>query len=87
MAEQEMQQELDKLKERQKRGLVRQIENGEVEFDRKRKVFIKVDVDEEIKVDGDDGEDNAQDSDTDEAEDEDKLKNETTSKENIEDHK
>ena len=51
--------ELDKLKIRCRKGLVRKIDNGEVEFDPKLKKFVYTEGDEELKLQWRDGEDDS----------------------------
>ena len=46
----EMDEVLQKLRERCKKTVLRKIETGEVTFDKKRKIFKYKDTDEEVKV-------------------------------------
>ena len=49
--EQEMEDVMKTLREREKRTVLRKLEAGEVTFDKSRRVFIYKDTDEEYKLD------------------------------------
>ncbi len=60
---------LGKLRERQKRTVIRKIEAGEIGYSKAKKAFIYIETEEEYKIEGDEDDDQDDSDDSEDSED------------------